>query len=74
MEQQDELILGYKLVIRVTKDGTRYTRTTVKGSKILSDSDLGTFGLYLDKMKKDIIDGFKPDAEVVTETDNLLDL
>jgi len=73
MDKPDELVLGYKLMIYKREDESRYIKTKMKGSETISDSDLGTFGMYLDKMKQDIVSGFKPDVEVETESDFLID-
>jgi hypothetical protein len=74
MTKQDELVLGYKIMIFKRKDGSRYIQTKMKGSKTITDSDLGTLSLHLDKVKQDMLKTFKPDVEVETESEDMLNL
>ena len=69
---EDKLILGYKIMVYVRPDGTRYIKTKNK-SDGSNDQDLALLSMYLDKAKQDIMEGFTNDVELEQVSEGLFD-
>lgn len=70
---EDEIILGFKLMIMKRPDGSRYIKTKNKTGEEVTEQDMAVYGMYLDIEKRKLLDGFQPNIEIENVSEGLFD-
>jgi hypothetical protein len=63
----DKIVVGYKFMILQREDGSRYIKTKNKYGEDVTEQDMATFSMYLQKEQQEIMKGFEPDVEKESE-------
>jgi len=63
----DKIVVGYKFMILQREDGSRYIKTKNKYGEDVTEQDMATFNMYLQKEQQEIMKGFEPDVEKESE-------
>jgi len=65
----EKIVVGYKFMILERNDGSRFIRTKNKYGENVTEQDMATYSMYLQKEQQEIMKGFEPDVEKESEED-----
>ncbi len=65
----EKIVVGYKFMILERDDGSRFIRTKNKYGENVTEQDMATYSMYLQKEQQEIMKGFEPDVEKESEED-----
>jgi len=63
----EKIVIGYKFLLVERENGSRYVKTKNKYGEDVTEQDMATFSMYLQKEQQEIMNGFEPDVEKESE-------